>query len=106
MEKFEIGEIAIYVRPGSSYYGEEVTILSGLRPRKDGMDFVTGEYQILVNYLVYEISEPAERFTGPQRVAKPEWLRKKPKRRECDKIVSWDSMPWRPKETVNPFDFG
>ncbi len=33
-DKFEVGEVAIYVRPGAKSYGEEATILSPLVKRR------------------------------------------------------------------------
>lgn len=70
---FNIGDKAIYVRPGSPYYGTEVEILTNLVdviPPHDHMGFLQGKMKA---YIVTD-------FAGEtaSRCAKPGWLRKKP----------------------------
>ncbi len=96
-EKFEIGEVAIYVRPGSTMHGDEVTVMSGLVLSNGGMDGLTGKS--IGACMVYEISHPSKP-TPPgykRRVALPEWLRKKKPHRDIDQIVSWDDCLWKPQ---------
>ncbi len=91
-DKFEIGEVAIYVRPGSPYYGQEVEILGGLTRYEPTQDHLGLE---AAPYVGYQISS----LIGDDwvMVSRPEWLRKKkPPRREMDQIVSWEDCAWRP----------
>lgn len=92
-DTFKVGEVAIYVRPGSPHYGEEVTVTSGLKWREGGIDEMTGGEQI--PGLRYDIDFPS----GPSGccAARPEWLRKKQQKRDIDQLVSWDSCLWQPK---------
>lgn len=92
-DKFEINEIAIYVRPGSQYFGCEVKILSDLTWFEDIFDVLTGEINKGFRYET-DIKIRQDHFL----TARPEWLKKKPRpRREIDQIVSWDDCLWRPK---------
>ena len=94
--KFEIGEVAIYVRPGSPYYGDEVTILSGLQQHSGGSDLVTGISYVKYQHPGYVIRHPEVIGKG---FADPAWLRKKkPPSREIDQVTSWDKCAWRPRE--------
>lgn len=96
-DKFEIGEVAIYVRPGSSYQGTEVTVITALREHKGGFDHVTNQW-VHLDELVHTI-----RFhDGIRKAAKSEWLKKKQRRldRECDRKVSWDECLWKPKQVT------
>ena len=85
-QHFEIGEIAIIVNCMSHPHenGSEVEIIGPFVPICPG--FFGHAVRLLDGS-----KETCE--------AAIECLRKKPKRRECDKLVSWDDMPWRP-ETV------
>lgn len=95
MNKFEIGEVAIYWRPGDVFHAQECEITSGLTKMYywdsnspgviRGLDFL---------YYIRFCSD----LTNHQYAALPSQLRKKPKRRECDKLVSWEDVKyWRPK---------
>jgi len=98
MSDFHVGEVAIYTRPGSPHFGSEVTILSSLiwwPP--GGTDHMKQEANEGCH--AYEITA-LENIPGPW-IAKPTWLKKKGpprKRRECDRIVSWDDCLWAPDE--------
>jgi len=68
---FKVGDIAIYVRPGSLHYGEEVVIASPPRTYFVGIDLLgqtTGEEQV-----GHIVKTPFNGSWG----AKTEWLRKK-----------------------------
>ncbi len=94
-EKFEIGEVAIYVRPGSPHYGREVTVTSGLQTVGGGTDHITGEK--VPKFLGYKI-DGIPPVKSEYMCARPEWLRKKkPPRREIDQIVSWEDCLWKPE---------
>ena len=96
-EHFKVGEIAIYVRPGSPYYGREVEVLSRLFPETGGVDIVTREIYEETGKLVYRITD-LDPGTPGLMVAYPEWLRKKkPPQRDIDQLVSWDDCVWRPE---------
>ena len=98
-ETFKVGEIAIYVRPGSPFYGQEVTIIGPLELRGGprSRDHITGlpttrDIKYLISYPVG--FEP----DGKGFSARPENLRKKkPPQRDIDQIVSWDDCVWRPE---------
>ncbi len=94
-DKFEIGEVAIYVRPGSPYYGREVEIIQGpvqCIPTTDHMGVETAPY---VGYQISNFDGDDRRIT---QLSRPEWLRKKkPPRREIDQIVSWEDCAWKPQ---------
>lgn len=94
---FQIGEVAIYIRPGSPFYGREVTIISGLQEFENGLDLLTGgKYPSCIGYVVSvgEISPKGK----DEWCAVPSWLKRKPQTRELDQIVSWDDCPWKPRE--------
>jgi len=98
MNTFEPGEIAIYVRPGSPYFGMEVVITQGLHFDVGGYDILLGE--MFYSGMTYTIVSPALSFAANKDwFANPEWLKKKPKpQREMDTQVSWDDCLWRPAE--------
>jgi hypothetical protein len=97
-EQFEVGEVAIWVKPGPNY-GMEVTIIGPLqkaRPRNSNTnEVVEGWY--------YQIDPPANAHYGPyrskdpRRWAAPEHLRKKPPKREDLQLVRWSECPWQPE---------
>ena len=96
-ETFKVGEIAIYVRPGSQHYGREVEILSGLFKPISHTDVVTGEFSQKSDALAYQITDLYPEIPGVM-TALPEHLRKKkPPQRDIDQIVSWDDCVWRPE---------
>lgn len=96
-EQFSIGEVAIYCRPGSLYFGAEVTIMSALKEmRLHDARTVTTEQA-----LAYEIDGPFGPFLdGRPWCSRPEWLKKKkPPRRDLE-VVRWADCPWQP-ESIN-----
>lgn len=54
-ERFEVGEVAIYHRPGSRVHGHEVTVLAGFQDRLC-YDTLTGDTRVIAGY---EISVPS-----------------------------------------------
>jgi hypothetical protein len=94
MSEFHVGEIAIYVKPGSPVFGKEVTIISPLR--LTGVSTVSGETGLPIpRFYGYEVDLPAKYAKGV--CVPPEHLRKKQQKRDIDQLVSWDSCPWQPK---------
>jgi hypothetical protein len=75
-ESFEIGEIAIYVRPDSPYYGQEVEVLSSLEWQEVLYDIQTKKMNYEGQYC-YKISIKSPK-DGRYLVAPPQWLKKKP----------------------------
>ena len=93
MNTFAIGEVAIYVRPGSPYFGTDVTILSELRHSQGGgKDHVAGG--ITTPHFGYDIDILPEGCKTV--VARPEHLKKKQHKRPMDEKVSWDECLWKP----------
>jgi hypothetical protein len=89
-DKFEVGEIAIYVRPGSPHFGEEVRIESNLEYFCGGVDYLTGE--LPEDGYEYEFTMIGLLPGIYPWTARPEWLKKKPKPRAIDEKVSWDYL--------------
>ena len=93
MDKFSIGEIVIYVRPGSPYYGEEVVITRGIHRypvSSDHLGQTAGSMQDGYGIKCSWVTPCA---------ARPEWLRKKkPPSREIDQVTTWDKCAWSPRE--------
>jgi hypothetical protein len=87
-ERFEIDEVAIYWNLGYLAHGDECTVTAGLSARSI-IDTAVDKRVVAECYYI-------QFSTGEARPALPRELRKKPKRRECDKLVSWEDMPWRP----------
>ncbi len=96
-DKFALGEIALVacdVPEGHNNiygfrYGDEVTIVGVLKPRR----FSRGD--VCDAYLV-------SRGDGHSYRAEPQWLRKKPpKQAPHEELGEWELCPWRPlTETV------
>jgi hypothetical protein len=74
-ETFSIGEVALFVREGSRYYGTEVMVVGpcALRPARDRKD---GALRAVYGY---EIDGPFERVAGTNGkfIAEPHHLRKR-----------------------------
>jgi hypothetical protein len=89
MSEFHVGEIAIYVRPGSRFFGQEVRVTRSLflNPYKPSEWYGKTCYMI-VGLDVGEAS------------CLPEHLRKKQQKRDIDQIVSWDDCVWKPKREM------
>lgn len=97
-EKFEVGEVALFCKPGSPYFGAEVAIISELVycPRmyshtdqtwSDGWAYrVTGDLP--------DLKPPGCSFSPPW-YARPEHLQKKRPPREP--LGRWDQCPWQPE---------
>jgi hypothetical protein len=100
MSEFHVGEIAIYVRPGSPNYGKELTILSPLKmSAQNTWSQITGEKT--EPFLGYEVDFPLDpTLPGNSVMCRPEWLRKKQQKRDIDQIVSWDDCLWKPKREM------
>lgn len=99
-DKFEIGEVAIYVREGSPNYGKEVIVASDIELCliKNGFSGKTIPSQS------HRIEVPSDWIFGPYsmpaevpRRAKPEWLRKKPRQPVRESLGDWELCPWRPE---------
>lgn len=96
-EKFEVGEVAIWIKPGPNY-GMEVTILSPLKLARV-TDSNTG---IVRKDLFHQIEPPDNVVYGPygsidpRRWASPQYLRKLPPKREDHQLVKWSECPWQP----------
>jgi hypothetical protein len=89
-DTFVCGEIAIYVRPGSPYFGREVKILRALTKTFFSADHITGE-KLSEWEMAYRIDgiKYGENFPSS---AAPEHLKKKPQKRDIDELVSWDYL--------------
>jgi hypothetical protein len=100
-ETFSVGEIAIFVRPGSEHYGEEVTVTSGMKEGAGGYDKLLGRITTAEeDGYGYEIDfgiVPEGHYAW---FAKKEWLRKKQQKRDIDQLVSWDKCLWQPKKVT------
>ena len=70
---FKKGDIAIYVRPGSPYYGREVEVLSGLEKYFVSEDYL-GQTQgtLQWGYTITNLDN-----TDTIKRARPQWLRPK-----------------------------
>lgn len=91
-DKFVPGEVAIYIRPGSPYYGREVTIIGCLRKSiGPSFDHTVG-YERESPPLVYDILF----HDGKERISSPDWLKKKQPPvelstwKEVEKICGWN----------------
>ena len=89
MSTFKVGEVVIYVRPGSPYYGREVEVLSELKFFVGGgIDHVTrGKTPPGYKHKITNIIGVPWDF-----VARPDWLRKKHTSRDIDQLTSWDEF--------------
>jgi hypothetical protein len=95
-ETFDIGEVAIYWRPGAIGHGMDVTI-AGVEYRRDGVDHLTGVQ--LDAGMFYVLAEPSPR-NGMRWLVTSRVLRKKRPPAERPRVVSWESCPWKP-ESIN-----
>ena len=95
MSEFKVGEIAIYVRPGSPHFGREVTIIGPLQIWGGGLDHITGARNP-DGIIAYPTDLPPV-LKGNVMGAKPEWLKKKQQKRDIDQLVSWSDCLWQPK---------
>jgi hypothetical protein len=98
-ESFQVGEVAIYCRPGSENYGAEVTIVGPLKRWR----LWTAPH----DYHVAEAHQVDGALVGSRPdikkwVAEPRHLRKKgsplPPNRE--QAGEWDECPWQPAKRV------
>ena len=95
MNTFAIGEVAIYVRPGSPHFGTEVTILYGPCRFTNSLDYRTGRIGEL--FIGYCVSSGEVDLRGKDEWAvKTENLKKKQHKRPMDEKVSWDECLWKP----------
>jgi hypothetical protein len=99
-EKFDIGEVAIWVKPGPNF-GKELTVISSLQFVRT-VDGGTGE---VTDGWRYEIDAPGfvqglHVSTVKRLFAEPEYLRKKRPPRKDLTIVRWADCPWQP-ESIN-----
>lgn len=104
---FKIGEIAIFVRPGSPHFGKEVEILSGPQLFPRVKDLRDGSISEQYGYRTTKISNKSVK---PTSVCCAEWLRKKKPpqvnqdiEESKDKPYDPELTPWNPpkRETVH-----
>lgn len=94
MSKFKVGEIAIYDRRESPYYGQEVEVLSRLKRVVIGIDHVTGETDIECD--AYQISDSSISWV---RYAEPHELRKKKPPQELASLETLKAITgWSPNK--------
>jgi hypothetical protein len=98
-DKYQVGEIAIYVRPGSPYFGKEVEILGELKYVLVGFDFAGRRREPTFEWC-YDITDLCPKNPGIA-AASPEWLKKKPQKRDIDELVSWDYLSDLMKKKVS-----
>ncbi len=96
MSSFEVGEIAIYYRPGHNCHGREVKIISGL----SRSELRNSAHRRVGTYEGYEIEMPGMKPPiGCAFVATPEQLRKRRPPQDWAKLCNLDAMPkLAPKE--------
>ena len=87
--EFSVGDIVIYVRPGSPFYGTEVEILGPLQFKQTLSDHLSSPSGPGHRY---QITHILPKFATSW--ARPEWLRKK---YDGNELVSWDECIWRPE---------
>lgn len=92
-QRFEIGEVAIFVKPGSPSYGAEVVVASPLFLASRVRDGLTDRFSQSV--YVYRIEgfplPPADTgITGW--AARPEWLRKRPPKQDWKRLCKLDEV--------------
>ena len=99
-DTFTVGEVAIYIRPGSKHIGKDVIVTSGLYMARHHIDNV-----FIGNCFVYDITASwgGDRTrNGMRRAVLPEHLRKKHLPPQSDFTAGeWELCPWQPKEKVN-----
>lgn len=89
-ETFKVGEVALYVRPGSPNYGRPLTITGPLQMRPifdKGVGHRTA--------MTYQVESP---FFGECKnptgwLAEPQWLRKLPPPQDWVKLCQLDNIP-------------
>lgn len=90
--EFEVGEIAIYWRPGATRHRMEVTIASPLVVRGLTVDRVTGHYD-LPGHRSYQVMEKP---SGVAWYIKPRYLRKRQPPPQFE-AGSWPDCLFKPK---------
>lgn len=91
MEKFEIGEIVIYIGPPDNV------------PTNIEIEVISEEFMALTGRPSHRVMVPGypSGFTGGWWICPTQLLRKKKppaSRRAIDEKVSWDTCAWRPKQ--------
>lgn len=92
--RFEVGEVAIYIRPGSKNFGKEVTIVGPLKwARLWTPDLKT--YKVVETYNVS--CDDLGQCPKGRWAAQPHHLRKKPpKAKPKEEVGEWELCPWQP----------
>ena len=90
-QTFQVGEVVIFIRPGSRFHGGECVIVSGLAVRS-GYDPLIKANR---TSLCYRVRHQGQTYVNR---ALPAWLRKKkPPAREIDRVVAWKDCAWHPE---------
>lgn len=99
-DRFEIGEVAIFDRPGTAGHGDEVTIIGPLESRQ-AFDHVIAKVIYEPSYLVEAPWFNASAYGGKYAVCPPRYLRKKKPPNDTNNVVSWDDVGvWRPMKEL------
>ena len=94
--KFEIGEVALWVKPGPNF-NREVTIVSPLVLAKNLYGTNTGDFRGEAWRYEIECVDFVKYYTtGGRLYANPAYLRKKHPPREDYQLISWNKCIWKP----------
>lgn len=97
-QTFQVGEVALFCKPGSKHFGMEVTISGPLSMRLI-RNTKTGAIRDVPAYVIEPIGHPELRPSGRSVgfATEPFNLRKRPAPGDREKIGSWQECPWTPK---------
>lgn len=99
-ERFKIGEVAIFCRPGSKNYGVEVTIVGPLKLWRlwtAPHDYYVAKAHQVDGALIDDAMPHFKKW-----VAEPKHLRKKgsPLPPNSQETGEWDECPWQPQHVT------